>query len=90
MSGLVEKDILAALDAIIASGEKQSLIATDRVQGLVLRDGNIGFSIEVDGLAPETLDGLKASRASRAKISRCRLCYLHFDGPSRARKKRPA
>jgi ATP-binding protein involved in chromosome partitioning len=67
MSGLVEKDILAALDAITASGDTQSLIAADRVQGLVLRDGNIGFSIEVDGLAPETLDGLKAQAEQAVK-----------------------
>ena len=67
MSGLVEKDILAALDAITASGDTQSLIAADRVQGLVLRDGNIGFSIEVGGLAPETLDGLKAQAEQAVK-----------------------
>ena len=67
MSGLVEKDILAALDAITASGDTQSLIAADRVQGLVLRDGNIGFSIEVDGLAPETLEGLKAQAEQAIK-----------------------
>ncbi|HAT08524.1 MAG TPA: hypothetical protein DCS39_04640 [Rhodobiaceae bacterium] len=67
MSELVEKDILAALDAITASGDTQSLIAADRVQGLVLRDGNIGFSIEVDGLAPETLNGLKAQAEKAVK-----------------------
>jgi ATP-binding protein involved in chromosome partitioning len=59
MTALVEKDILAALDDITADGDAQSLVAADRVQGLVLRDGNIGFSIEVDGLPPETLDELK-------------------------------
>ncbi len=59
MTELLEKDILAALDAITAASDTQTLVAADRVQGLVLRDGNVGFSIEVDGLPPETLDGLK-------------------------------
>ena len=48
MSSITEQDIRKALDGIIAPGEKQSLIAADRIQGLVIRDGNIGFSIEVD------------------------------------------
>jgi ATP-binding protein involved in chromosome partitioning len=59
MTALAEKDVLAALDKVSANGETQSLVAADRVQGLVLRDGNIGFSLEVDGVPPETLDALK-------------------------------
>lgn len=65
MTALTEDTIRAALDAITAHGETQSLIAADRVQGVVIKDGNIGFSIEVDGLAPDTLDDLKnAAEAS--------------------------
>lgn len=59
MSAADKAEILAALDAIIADGETQSLVSADRVQGVVARDGNIGFSIEVDGLPPEAMDDLK-------------------------------
>lgn len=58
-SKLHEQDIRDALDSVTAPGETQSLLAADRIQGLVLRNGNIGFSIEVDGLAPNGLDALK-------------------------------
>ena len=56
---LAEADILSALNTVTAAGEAQSLLAADRIQGLVIRDGNIGFSIEVDGLAPDGLDAVK-------------------------------
>ena len=68
MSSITEQDIRNALDGVIAPGEEQSLIATDRIQGLVIRDGNIGFSIEVDGLAGEAVNAVKetAEAAVRA------------------------
>ena len=70
MSALAEVDILSALDTLTASGEAQSLVAADRVQGLVIRDGNIGFSLEVDGLPPETRDDLKQqAEAAVQKLS---------------------
>ena len=56
---LTQAEILTALDAITAAGEAQSLVAADRIQGLVIRDGNIGFSIDVNGLAPDGLDAVK-------------------------------
>ncbi|NCF78695.1 MAG: P-loop NTPase [Alphaproteobacteria bacterium] len=56
---LTQAGILTALDAITAAGEAQSLVSADRIQGLVIRDGNIGFSIDVDGLAPDGLDAMK-------------------------------
>ena len=56
---LTQAEILTALDAITSAGEAQSLVAANRIQGLVIRDGNIGFSIDVDGLAPDGLDAVK-------------------------------
>lgn len=68
MSSITEEQIRGALDGVIAPGEEQSLIGADRVQGLVIRDGNIGFSIEVDGLAGEAVNAVKetAEAAVRA------------------------
>lgn len=68
MSSITEQQIRNALDGVVAPGEEQSLIAADRIQGLVIRDGNIGFSIEVDGLAGEAVNAVKetAEAAVRA------------------------
>ena len=59
MSTAERDDILHALSHVTANGETQSLVAADRIQGVVVRDGNVGFSIEVDGLAADYLDALK-------------------------------
>lgn len=68
MSQIPEHQIRDALDAVIAPGEERSLIADNRIQGLVIRDGNIGFSIEVDGIPPEAVTTIKetAEAAVRA------------------------
>ena len=68
MSQVNEQHIRDALDTVMAPGETQSLIAADRIQGLVIRDGNIGFSIEVDGLSAEAVSAVKesAEAATRA------------------------
>lgn len=68
MSTVSEQQIRDALNAVIAPGEEQSLVAADRIQGLVMRDGNVGFSIEVDGLAGEAVNAVKetAEAAVRA------------------------
>ena len=68
MSTVSDTQIRDALDAVIAPGETQSLIASDRIQGLVIRNGNIGFSIEVDGLTGESVNAVKetAEAAVRA------------------------
>lgn len=59
MPDVVEADLRAALQSITAAGETQSVLAADRVQGLVIRDGHVGFSLEVDGLDPEAVTPLK-------------------------------
>ena len=70
MSHPSEEDIRKALDGVSAQGETQSVLASDRVQGLVIRDGNVGFSLKVDGLAPETLEQVKkAAEQAIAAVS---------------------
>lgn len=68
MSDISETQIRDALDGVTAPGDAQSLIAADRIQGLVIRDGNIGFSVEVDGLSGEAVNAVKetAEAAVRA------------------------
>ena len=59
MSQITEAKIRETLDSIVPDGETQSLIASDRVQGIVVKGGNIGFSIEVDGLNGERVNEVK-------------------------------
>lgn len=68
MSDISETQIRDALDGVTAPGDAQSLVAADRIQGLVIRDGNIGFSVEVDGLSGEAVNAVKetAEAAVRA------------------------
>ena len=68
MNDISETQIRDALDGVTAPGDAQSLIAADRIQGLVIRDGNIGFSVEVDGLSGEAVNAVKetAEAAVRA------------------------
>ncbi len=56
---LEEDHIRQALSQIHAADEAQDIVAAGRVQGVVIKSGNIGFSLEVGGLAPETLEPLK-------------------------------
>jgi ATP-binding protein involved in chromosome partitioning len=58
-SMIAENDIHQALSRLHGEGEEQDIIASGRVQGVVIKDGNIGFSLDVGGLNPDTLDALK-------------------------------
>ena len=68
MSSVNESDIHDALRTIKAADKAQDIIAAERVQGLVIKDGNIGFSLDVGGLNPDIVTDLKeaAEQAVRA------------------------
>ncbi|NIA68564.1 iron-sulfur cluster carrier protein ApbC [Pelagibius litoralis] len=58
MSGVTEASILAALQGIIEPKKKQDIVTLGMISGLIVKDGNIGFAIEVDpkeGAAMEPL-----------------------------------
>ncbi len=50
MASLTRDDILAALSGVIDRTTKTNVVSSGQIQGLVVRDGHVGFSIEV---APE-------------------------------------
>ncbi|MBV9421235.1 MAG: P-loop NTPase, partial [Alphaproteobacteria bacterium] len=52
-------DILRALDQIIDPVSGRSIVQQDMVQGLVLRDGNVGFALEVDPRRGNTAEPLR-------------------------------
>ncbi len=48
MTGVSEQDILAALKAIADPDRGQDIVDLGMISGLVVKDGNVGFAIEVD------------------------------------------
>jgi ATP-binding protein involved in chromosome partitioning len=58
MSQIVEQDILASLKGVKEPDSGQDIVSLGMVSGLVVKDGNVGFAIEVDprkGAAMEPL-----------------------------------
>ncbi len=48
MGQVTEESVLDALKAVIEPDSQQDIVALGMVSGLVLKDGNVGFAIEVD------------------------------------------
>ena len=59
MASVTEAQILDALRAIPAPGNGGDIVARGMVTGLVLKDGNVGFSIEVDPREGPRLEPLR-------------------------------
>jgi ATP-binding protein involved in chromosome partitioning len=48
MAKITREQVLAALDGVLDPGRGQSVVALGLVSGIVIRDGNVGFAIEVE------------------------------------------
>jgi len=48
MAQATRNDVLKALDAVIDLQSGRSVVQQDMIQGLVLKDGHVGFALEVD------------------------------------------
>ncbi len=48
MDGVSEQDVLSALKAVIDPDRERDIVALGMVSGVVVKDGNVGFAIEVD------------------------------------------
>ena len=58
MDSITEQDILSALKAVIEPKRRKDIVDLGMISGLVVKDGNVGFAIEVDpkdGAAMEPL-----------------------------------
>ena len=58
MSGISEAAVLAALQTVKDPGKGENIVSLGMVSGLIIKDGNVGFAIEVDprqGAAMEPL-----------------------------------
>ena len=48
MARVSEQDVFAALKAVTDPDKGQDIVALGMVSGVVVKDGNVGFAIEVD------------------------------------------
>jgi ATP-binding protein involved in chromosome partitioning len=64
MAHATRDEVLRALDQVIDPVSGRSVVQQDIIQGLVLRDGNVGFAVEVDPRRGREAEPLR--RACRA------------------------
>jgi ATP-binding protein involved in chromosome partitioning len=59
MAQVTEQDVLAALKGVIDPDRKADIVGLAMVSGLIVRDGHVGFSIEVDPRRGPALEPLR-------------------------------
>ena len=59
MAQVTEQDIFAALKAVQDPDRGQDIVDLDMVSGVVVKDGNVGFAIEVDPKRGAELEPLR-------------------------------
>jgi ATP-binding protein involved in chromosome partitioning len=82
---VTRNDILAALDQVIDPVSGRSVVQQDMVQGLVVRDGNVGFALEVPAERGRGAEPLRAQVEAAAKavpgvLSVTAVLTAHDDG----------
>ena len=86
MGNFSETDIRAALSLVRDPAEDTDIIDSKRVQGLVIREANVGFSLDVAGVPDDALDDLKAAAEEAVRrvpgvISVTCVLTAHNDAP---------
>ena len=64
---VTRNDVLAALDQVIDPVSGRSVVQQDMVQGLVVRDGHVGFALEVDAARGRDAEPLRLAVEAAAK-----------------------
>ena len=64
MAKVSEQDVLTTLKAVIDPDRKADIVGLAMVSGLVVRDGHVGFSIEVDPKRGAALEPLRKAAES--------------------------
>ena len=84
---LTERKILDALAAVKLAGATSSIVEAGAVSGIVIKDGHVGFTIEID---PKDKDQVEALRTASEKsvlaldgvLSATAMMTAHQAGPS--------
>jgi ATP-binding protein involved in chromosome partitioning len=84
-----KNDVLHALDQVIDPVSGRSVVQQDMVQGLVVRDGHVGFALEVPAARGRTAEPLRAQVEAAAKavagvLSVTAVLTAHEEAPSAA------
>jgi ATP-binding protein involved in chromosome partitioning len=84
-------DVLAALDQVIDPVSGRSVVQQDMVQGLVVRDGHVGFALEVSADRGREAEPLRAEVEAAAKkvpgvLSVTAVLTAHEGAPTPARR----
>jgi ATP-binding protein involved in chromosome partitioning len=61
MAAISEADVRKALTAIIDPRTGQDIVAQSMVSGLVIKDRNVGFAIEIDPVDGETMEPVRTA-----------------------------
>jgi len=59
MSTITEEQIVAALKSVIEPVKQKDIVSLEMISGLVVKDGNVGFSIEVDPTVGDKMEPLR-------------------------------
>jgi len=85
---LSKDDVLRALDQVIDPVSGRSVVQQDMVQGLVVRDGNVGFILEVPAAQGRAAEPLRLAAEAAVKavagvLSVTAVLTAHEDGPQK-------
>jgi len=70
MTAVTEDEVLDALSSVIEPENDEDIITLQMVRGLVIKDGNVGFTLEVDQSRGEAMEPVRqAAEAAVNKIS---------------------
>ena len=70
MTAVTEDEVLDALSSVIEPENDEDIITLQMVRGLVIKDGNVGFTLEVDPSRGEAMEPVRqAAEAAVNKIS---------------------
>mgnify|MGYP002623205769 CR=1 FL=1 len=65
MERVTEDKVMAALGGVMEPNRRQDIVSLGMISGLVVRDGNVGFSIEVDPRQGPHMEPLRKEAESR-------------------------
>ncbi|MBT6257280.1 MAG: Mrp/NBP35 family ATP-binding protein [Alphaproteobacteria bacterium] len=92
---ITEEEVLKTLSSLTISGQTHDLVATGLVSGVVVKNGHIGFSLEVDPNHVEKSDPIKhaaedALRALPGVLSATAMLTAHKPAPTQPAPAQPA
>ncbi len=67
MERITEQQVLAALGSVMEPAAGRDIVGLGMISGVVVRDGNVGFSIEVDPRKGAQMEPLRKEAESKVQ-----------------------